>query len=97
LTPRRDARIELQPLAENWSYFLLDGLRHRGHDLTVVWDRPGDGPPHYDGYDEGFSLYVDGQRAFTRAALEHVIFDPANGVVEVAGAAPTQAEAASAP
>jgi len=93
LTPRRDARIELQPLAQEWSYFLLDGLRHRGHDLTIVWDRPGDGPPRYDGYGEGFSLYIDGERAFNIAALEHVVFDPASGEVEVVGAAPDEGAA----
>jgi hypothetical protein len=89
LTPRRDRRIELQPLAQQWDYFVLDGLRHRGRDLTIVWDRPGDGPPRYDGYPEGFSLYIDDQVAFTRPALDHVIYDPANQSVEVAGAKST--------
>jgi hypothetical protein len=48
LTPRRDAIIELQPLARQWSYFLLDGLRYRGHDLTILWDQP-DAQAHYRG------------------------------------------------
>ena len=82
LTPRRDDIIELQPLARRWSYFLLDGLRYRGHDLTVVWDQP-DGQVHYRGYPEGFSLFIDGQLAFTQPALGHVRYDPAPRTVEV--------------
>ena len=53
-------------MAREWPYFLLDRLRYRGHDLTIVWDRP-DGQVRYDGYPEGFSLYIDGALAFTRA------------------------------
>jgi hypothetical protein len=82
LTPRTDERIELQPMARRWSYFLLDGLRYRGHDLTIVWDRP-DGEARYTGYPEGFSLYIDGALAFTRPELGHVVYDPATRNVEL--------------
>jgi Mannosylglycerate hydrolase MGH1-like glycoside hydrolase domain len=81
LTPRSDSRIELQPMARRWSYFLLDGLRYHGHDLTIVWDRP-DGQVRYTGYPEGFSLYIDGALAFTRPDLGHVVYDPATQNVE---------------
>ncbi len=81
LTPRSDQRIELQPMARRWSYFLLDGLRYRGHDLTIVWDRP-DGQVRYGGYPEGFSLYIDGALAFTRADLGHVVYDPTTRQVQ---------------
>jgi hypothetical protein len=81
LTPRGDARIELQPMARRWSYFLLDGLRYHGHDLTIVWDRP-DGQVRYTGYPEGFSLYADGALAFTRPDIGHVVYDPATHTVE---------------
>ena len=85
VTPRRDAKIELQPLARRWTYFLLDGLRYQGHDLTIVWDQP-DGRSRYRQFPEGFSLYVDGALAFTRPQLEHVIYDPSTrGVELVAG------------
>jgi hypothetical protein len=85
LTPRDDDKIELQPLARNWEYFLLDRLRYRGHDLTIVWDRP-DGTKRYDAYPEGFSLLRDGRLLFTRPTLEHVVYDPAtDGVVRVDG------------
>ena len=82
LTPRTDERIELQPMARRWPYFLLDGLRYHGHDLTIVWDQP-DGNIRYPGHPEGFSLYIDGALAFTRPALGHVIYDPATHVVSV--------------
>jgi hypothetical protein len=88
LTPRRDAIIELQPLARQWSYFLLDGLRYRGHDLTILWDQP-DGQAHYRGYPEGFSLYIDGKQAFTRPALEHVRYDPTRNELELVNAGST--------
>jgi hypothetical protein len=82
LTPRTDERIELQPMARRWPYFLLDGLRYHGHDLTIVWDQP-DGNIRYPGHPEGFSLYIDGALAFTQPALGHVIYDPATHVVSV--------------
>lgn len=76
LTPRADEKIEIQPLARRWTYFLLDGLRYHGHDLTIVWDKP-DGNVRYRDYPEGFSLYIDGQVAFTRPDLDHLLYDPA--------------------
>lgn len=88
LTPRRDAKVELQPAALHWPYFLLDRLRYRGTDLTIVWDQP-DGQVHYSGYPEGFSLYINGTLAFTRGQLGHLLFDPATGAVEeISGPSP---------
>jgi len=88
LTPRNDAKIELQPAALHWTYFLLDRLRYHGKDLTIVWDQP-DGTVRYAGHPEGFSLYLDGKLAFTRDRLGHVIYDPATGTVEeVSGPSP---------
>jgi len=88
LTPRVDAKIELQPAALRWTHFMLDRLRYRGHDLTIVWDQP-DGHVRYDHYPEGFSLYVDGKQAFTRERLAHLLYDPASGAVEqINGPAP---------
>jgi hypothetical protein len=80
LTPRVDEKIELQPAALQWDHFALAGLRLRGRDLTIIWDRP-DGNVRYPGYPEGFSLYLDGALAFTRERLEHVVFDPSSGAV----------------
>jgi hypothetical protein len=88
LTPRSDGKIELQPAALQWEHFVLDRLRYHGKDLTIVWERPG-GQARYRGYPEGFSLYIDGQRAFTRDRLSHVIYDPSTATVEdIAGPSP---------
>jgi len=81
LTPRDDAELELQPAATQWDHFVLERLRYHGRDLTIVWDRP-DGQLRYSGYPEGFSLYIDGRRIFTRTYLGHVIYDPATGTTE---------------
>ena len=80
LTPRSDDKIELQPAALHWTYFVLDRLRYHGKDLTILWDQP-DGYARYAGYPEGFSLYIDGKQAFTRDHLGHVLYDPATGTV----------------
>ena len=84
LTPRSDQRIEIDPLARDWDFFLLDRLRHRGRDLTILWDRP-DGNLRYEGEAEGFSLYVDGERVLHQEELQHVIYDPATGSVSSVG------------
>jgi hypothetical protein len=81
LTPRNDAKIELQPAALEWDHFLLDRLRYHDKDLTIVWDRPG-GQARYRGYPQGFSLYINGQHAFTRDRLTHLIYDPGTATVE---------------
>ncbi len=82
LTPRNDERIELRPAALDWPYFALDRLRYHGHDLTIIWDRPGDGQVHYPGYPEGLSLYIDGKLAMTRPSLDPVSFDPRTNAIE---------------
>lgn len=81
LTPRSDEIIELRPLARDWDYFLLDGVRYRGRDLTIVWDAP-DGRRRYEQFPEGFSLYIAGKLGFTQASLTPVRFDPASGTIE---------------
>ena len=80
LTPRSDDKIEIQPEALHWKYFMLDRLRYHDKDLTIVWDQP-DGQVRYAGYPEGFSLYIDGKQAFTRDHLGHFLYDPATGAV----------------
>jgi hypothetical protein len=76
LRPRADELIELRPAAREWPYFALDRLRLRGRELTIVWDRPNDGSVRYQGRPEGFSLWVDGELAFTRPTLDPVVYDP---------------------
>ena len=67
LVPRADDVLEVDPMAEEWDYFVVHRLRYRGRDLTIVWDRPGDGPPRYDGFPEGLSIRVDGRQVAHRA------------------------------
>ncbi len=66
LVPRSDDILEVDPMARSWDYFLVDGLRYHGLDLTIAWDRPGDGPPRYDGYPEGLSIRVAGRQVAHR-------------------------------
>ncbi|MGE0520112.1 MAG: hypothetical protein AB7P78_14060 [Candidatus Binatia bacterium] len=82
LTPRSDDVIELEPMAREWPYFALDGLRYRGRDLTIIWDRP-DGQVRYPPYPEGFSLALDGAIAFSHPELAHVRYDPSRRVLQV--------------
>ncbi|TXK09651.1 OmpL47-type beta-barrel domain-containing protein [Microbacterium hatanonis] len=83
LRPRSDAKVELDPIAIGWDHFTANNIRYRDRDLTVTWDQPG-GERHY-GSDvpEGYSVFLDGELAFTVDDLAHVLYDPATGEVEV--------------
>ncbi|HWS33204.1 MAG TPA: Ig-like domain-containing protein, partial [Actinoplanes sp.] len=84
LRPRSDAKIELDPINVDWDHFTANNIRYRDKDLTVVWDAPG-GTRHYGDVPEGYSVYLDGQRAFTVASLSKVVYDPATGTVSAPG------------
>ncbi|GKW20069.1 carbohydrate-binding protein [Pectobacterium araliae] len=79
LKPRTDAKIELQPIDIGWDFFTVDNLRYRDRDLSIIWDRDGS---RYGG-PAGYSVYLDGQLAFTVDRLDHVVYDPASGQVEI--------------
>ncbi|WHE35744.1 Ig-like domain-containing protein [Microbacterium sp. BDGP8] len=82
---RSDAKIELDPIAIGWDHFTANNIRYRDRDLTVTWDQPG-GERHYgDDVPEGYSIFLDGELAFTVDDLAHVVYDPATGEVEVLG------------
>lgn len=67
LRPRPDAVLEVQPLlAAGTPWFLVDGVRYHGHDVTLAWNAPGSGTPAPDGLD-GFRVYVDGRLAHRAA------------------------------
>jgi hypothetical protein len=72
LVPRDDRVIELDPLLPDGrlSYFILDGLRYHGHDVTIVWDAPlpGSEDRFGDGR-KGLDLYVDGKRVASSPSL----------------------------
>lgn len=58
VVPQADDAVEVKPLApESWDWFALDGVRYKGHELAVVWDRDGS---RY-GRGPGLSVWVDGE------------------------------------
>ncbi|WP_312034066.1 Ig-like domain-containing protein [Actinoplanes sp. TBRC 11911] len=79
LRPRSDAKVELDPIDIGWDHFTANNIRYRDRDLTVVWDAPG-GTNYYGG-PEGYSVYLDGQLAFTADKLGKLVYDPATGTV----------------
>ncbi|MDU0287940.1 discoidin domain-containing protein [Saccharothrix longispora] len=81
LRPRTDTRVELSPIDIGWSHFAVENLRYRGLDLGVVWDDPADGVTRYPGVPQGYSVYLNGTRAFTVDRLTRVLYDPASGAV----------------
>ncbi len=82
--PRLDEKLELWPIDVGWDHFAINNLSYHGQDLTVVWDAPGDGDRYYpDDVPEGYSAYLDGQRAFTVDQLAHVIWNSNSGKVQV--------------
>jgi len=80
--PRLDDEIELWPIDVGYDHFMVDNLRYHGEDLTVVWDKPGDGKRHYGATPEGYSAYLGGRRVLTVDDLAHVTWDP-NGKVKI--------------
>ncbi|NUP24662.1 MAG: discoidin domain-containing protein [Streptomyces sp.] len=85
LRPRNDAKVELSPIDIGWSHFTVNNLRYRGADLSIVWDDPADGVVRYPGVPEGYSIYVNGNRAATVNSLVPFTWDPATGDVTTSG------------
>lgn len=80
LRPRADDVIELDPIDIGWEHFVLDQVPYHGHDLTIAWVKPGSAsigelPP-------GYSLYVDGDLAFTVDALAPVTWRSSTGKMD---------------
>ena len=63
--PRLDDAVELWPIDVGYDHFAVNNLSYHGRDLTVVWDKPGDGRST-TGAPEGYSVYVDGERRVHR-------------------------------
>ncbi|MGR6922318.1 galactose-binding domain-containing protein [[Actinomadura] parvosata] len=85
LRPRNDAKVELSPINIGWSHFTVNNLRYRNADLTIVWDDPADGVVRYPGVPEGYSIFVNGNRAATVSSLVPFTWDPATGAVTTSG------------
>jgi hypothetical protein len=81
LRPRNDNQVELNPININWSHFVINNLRYRNSDLTIVWDNPSDGVVRYNGVPEGYSIYVNGTRRATINQLVPMTYNPATGAV----------------
>ena len=75
LRARTDDVLELSPIDIGWDHFTVNNLKYHGKDLTIVWDKPGDGVDHYAQAPEGYSAYIDGHLAFTVDALKPVTFN----------------------
>ncbi len=82
LTPRSDEKIELFPIDFKYDHFMVNNARYHGHDLSVVWDDPTDDKDYYEDLPEGYTLFIDGERAFTLKTLSHVVYDAAAGEME---------------
>ncbi|HEU5129448.1 MAG TPA: Ig-like domain-containing protein [Glycomyces sp.] len=85
LRPRTDNAVELSPIDIGWDHFTVNHLRYRDSDLTITWDEPGDGTVHYPGVPEGYSVHIDGERAFTLDRLAPAVWHPETGQVELTG------------
>jgi hypothetical protein len=83
LRPRLDDVVELSPIDFGYDHFAVNNLRYHGSDLTIVWDRPGDGRKFYPAAPDGYSLYVDGRRVLTTSALAHLTWDARTGRVAI--------------
>lgn len=66
IRPQRDGSLVVAPLfPPAWSYLRVEGVRWRGHDLSVIWDRDG---TRY-GLGTGLFVLVDGTVAARAARL----------------------------
>jgi hypothetical protein len=85
LRPRNDNQVELSPINIGWSHFTINNLRYRNSDLTIVWDDPADGITRYSGVPQGYSIYLNGQRAATVSQLVPFTWNPNTGTVTTSG------------
>ena len=61
LRPRADQVLEIHPLIDaHTPGFILDGIRYRGHDITIAWSRWEAPTPGPDGR-KGFRIYANGK------------------------------------
>jgi hypothetical protein len=85
LRPRNDNQVELWPVNIGWPNFTVNNVRYRNSDLTIVWDDPADGVTRYPGVPQGYSVYINGSRAFTVDRLVRTIWNPDTGAVTFPG------------
>ena len=85
LQARLDNQVELWPIDMGLDHFTVNNMSYHGSNITIVWQRPG-GKQYYAAAPMGYSLYVDGHRAFTVDDLAHLTWNSATGVVSAPGA-----------
>ena len=73
LRPQLDGSIVINPLLpkDEWDYLCLDGIRYRGHTLTIIWDR--DGQRYHQG--RGLTLMVDGKTVANRKDIGIITYN----------------------
>jgi hypothetical protein len=86
---RLDNILELYPIDMGYDHFTLNNVRYHGADLTVVWQRPG-GTTFYPNAPAGYTVYLNGLRAFTVSDLAHVSWNSSTGAVSVLDGSATQ-------
>jgi hypothetical protein len=79
---RADNVLELYPIDVGYDHFTINNARYHGSNLTIVWQKPG-GTVFYSNAPAGYTVYVDGQRAFTVSDLAHVSWNSATGAVSI--------------
>jgi hypothetical protein len=82
MRPRLDDTIELSPIDMGYDHFAVNNLHYHGSEVAIVWQRPG-GTRYYPNAPAGYSLYVDGKRAFTTDRLANVRWNSRNGHAQV--------------
>jgi hypothetical protein len=71
VVPGTGGLLELHPLVQGLDRFRFRRLLYHGHELEIVWVRPGT-PNPYEGRPEGFTVLVDGKAAASLTALTRV-------------------------
>ncbi|NUS15084.1 MAG: Ig-like domain-containing protein [Streptomyces sp.] len=86
LQSRNDGKVELWPIDIGWDHFEANDIAYRNVDLSITWDKPGDGKRYYgQGVPEGLTVWVNGSPAATVDSLAHFVYDPATGKVSFPG------------
>jgi hypothetical protein len=68
LVPSRGGMLILEPSIFTLDHFRFSKIRYHGHDVEIVWVRPGTANPWPD-QEEGYTLRVDGAAAAARPDL----------------------------
>jgi len=60
------------PVVDSLDHFRFSRLRYHGHDLEIVWVRPGT-PNPYDNRPEGYTILIDGTVVASETSLRRVM------------------------